>query len=84
MPITDILSKNAELYGDDICLTEINPELVDKLDINWREFALVETAHNNQFRKEMTWRTFDERANQFAHFLLSRGVSATTKSAYCL
>ena len=29
MPITEILEKNAELYGNTVCLTEINPGLED-------------------------------------------------------
>ena len=27
MPITDILEKNCRLYGDDVALVEINPEM---------------------------------------------------------
>ncbi len=27
MPITDILERNCKLYGNDICLVEINPEI---------------------------------------------------------
>ena len=74
MPITEILARNAELYGEQICLTEINPELEEERERNWKEFALVETAHKNRCRKEMTWRSFDEKANQFAHLLMGRGV----------
>ena len=79
MPITDILARNAELYGDEICLTEINPELEEKQNLTWKEFALVETAHKNRYRKELTWRTFDEKANQFANLLLERGVNRGDK-----
>ncbi|MCL1854887.1 MAG: acyl--CoA ligase, partial [Clostridia bacterium] len=74
MPITEILARNAELYGDQICLTEINPELEEGRELNWKEFALVETGHNNRYRREITWRSFDEQANQFAHLLMGRGV----------
>ena len=73
MPITELLARNAENYGDEICLTEINPEL-EKKDTAWKELALVETAHRARYRKELTWRAFDEKANQFANFLLARGV----------
>ena len=31
MPITELLEKNAKLYGDEIALVEINPEKKSKL-----------------------------------------------------
>ncbi|MCL2878057.1 MAG: AMP-binding protein [Acidobacteria bacterium] len=74
MPITEILAKNAELYPDKICLTEINPELEEKNQQTWKELALVETAHSVRYRKEITWREFDDRANQLANLLLDLGV----------
>ena len=30
MPITDILERNCKLYGEDICLIEINPEVKER------------------------------------------------------
>lgn len=27
MPITEILERNCKLYGDEICLVELNPEI---------------------------------------------------------
>ena len=27
MPITEILTRNADLYSDEVCLVEINPEI---------------------------------------------------------
>jgi acyl-CoA synthetase (AMP-forming)/AMP-acid ligase II len=79
MPITEILTKNAELYGNKICLTEINPELEEKRELSWKELALVETAHDVCYRKELTWRGFDERANQFAHLLIEHGIKRGDK-----
>jgi len=79
MPITEILHKNAELYGNSICLTEINPVLEENRGLSWKDLALVETAHDIRYRKEMTWRGFDERANQFAHLLIDRGVKRGDK-----
>ncbi|MDR0251067.1 MAG: acyl--CoA ligase [Burkholderiales bacterium] len=79
MPITGILAKNAEQYGDKVCLTEINPEQEEKHKQAWKELALVETAHNVRYRKELTWRSFDEKANQFAHLLIARGVKRGDK-----
>ncbi|MCL2868440.1 MAG: acyl--CoA ligase [Candidatus Bathyarchaeota archaeon] len=79
MPITEILAKNAELYGNTVCLTEINPGLEEKRGLSWKELSLVEPAHDIRYRKELTWRAFDERANQFAHLLIDRGVKRGDK-----
>lgn len=79
MPITEILTKNAELYGNTICLTEINPGLEENRKLSWEELALVETAHDVRYRKELTWRAFEERANQFAHLLIERGIKRGDK-----
>jgi len=74
MPITDILAKNAKLYPDMVCLTEINPEFNEQKGLPWKEFSLVETETGNTYRREMTWREFDEKANQFARLLIDYGV----------
>jgi acyl-CoA synthetase (AMP-forming)/AMP-acid ligase II len=67
-----------------ICLTEINPALEDNRSLSWRELSLVETAHEVRYRKELTWRAFDERANQFANLLLARGVKRGDKVSILL
>ena len=79
MPITELLSRNADLYGDETCLTEINPEFEDQQNVSWKEMALVEPARVNRYRKEMTWRQFDETANQVANLLIERGISRGDK-----
>ena len=82
MPITEILVKNASLYSDEICLTEINPEferLPQPQWKEWKEFGLVETAHKNRYRKDMTWREFDDKANRLANLLIERGVKRDDK-----
>ena len=84
MPITEILAKNAELYGDKICLTEINPEEDERRSLAWREFSLVEPARDARCRKEITWRGFDEQANRFANLLIERGVRRGEKVAILL
>ena len=38
MPITDILAKNAELYGSDIALVERDPAADSRREITWAEF----------------------------------------------
>ncbi|MGD1118764.1 MAG: AMP-binding protein [Dehalococcoidales bacterium] len=39
-----------------------------------RNTALVEIAPSQGFRKEVTWKEFDERANRFANALIARGI----------
>ena len=77
MPITETLVKNASLYGGEICLIEINPEFEPVQEV--QEYALVETAHKNKYRKELTWREFDDKANQLANLLIERGVKRDDK-----
>jgi long-chain acyl-CoA synthetase len=84
VPITEILTRNADLYGGEICLVEINPELQEKREITWREYELIETNPVSEFRKEMTWREFDDKANRFADLLLSRGIKKGDKVSILL
>lgn len=44
MPITDILEKNCRLYGDDVALVEINPEMPETKRTTWKEFDLIEPS----------------------------------------
>ncbi|MBE6727550.1 MAG: acyl--CoA ligase [Ruminococcaceae bacterium] len=81
MPITDLLRKNAELYRDEVSLVEINPGADKRM--TWREFALTQSVGEN-YRREMTWGEFDEKANRFANLLLQRGVKKGTKVAILL
>lgn len=73
MPITEILTRNADLYGDEVCLVEINPD-IENLKASWKDFDLVETDPSKKFRREMTWREFDDKTNRFANFLMDRGL----------
>ena len=85
MPITEILAENAKNYGDEVCLVEINPEEREKHEVTWKDFDLVEAdPAATSYRRELTWREFDEAANRFAHLLLSRGVSKGNKVAVLL
>ena len=80
MVITEILERNSRLYGNDIALVEINPSEERDNAMNWREASLIETATPNApYRREMSWRTFDRRANRFANLLLSRGIPRGAK-----
>ena len=85
MIITDFLEKNARLYGQETALVEINPsEERDKAQ-TWWDFNLIESAEQGApYRREMSWKDFDRRANRFANLLLSRGLKKGTKVAVLL
>ncbi len=74
MPITELLERNAELYGSDVALVEVNPEITEIRRITWKEYELIEPDPECHYRREITWRVFDEKANRFANMLLERGV----------
>lgn len=80
MVITDFLERNARLYGSEVALVEINPSEERDAAVTWRDFSLIENARPDApYRREMTWRDFDRKANRFANLLLSRGLSRGTK-----
>ena len=81
--ITEILERNAREWGDDVALVEIDtPD--DGKRKTWKESELVESVPDGAYRVEMTWREFDEKANRFANFLLSRGFGKGDKIAILL
>lgn len=84
MPITDILEQNARLYGDEICLVEINPDITEARRVTWKEYELIESAPISHFRREITWNVFNEKANRFANLLISRGIKKGDKVAILL
>ena len=84
MPITDILEKNCRLYGDDVCLVEINPEMPETRRVTWKEYELIEPVRAPYHRREITWNVFNEKANRFANLLLERGVKKGDKVAILL
>ncbi len=81
MPITEILEKNSKLYGDEVCLVELNPEIQEKHKVTWKEFSLIEPQGTSAYRREITWNVFNEKANRFANLLLSRGIGKGDKVA---
>ncbi len=83
MPINEILSRNAALYGEEISLVEINPE-IKEVAASWKDYELVETNPEKRYRREMTWREFDDKANRFANLLLGRGLQKGHKVAILL
>ena len=74
MPITDLLERNSKLYGDEIALVEINPEVQEEQRVTWKEYALIQPTSTAPYRREITWSVFDEKANRVANMLLSRGI----------
>ncbi|KAF1083813.1 Long-chain-fatty-acid--CoA ligase [Sporotomaculum syntrophicum] len=84
MPITEILSRNAELYPQETCLTEINMDLQESHNVTWLEYELIENSPAGEYRREMSWRVFDEKANRLANLLLKRGIKKGDKVAILL
>ena len=66
--IFEYLEQNAKLYPDEVALVEISPKFDE----------------GKEFRREMTWKTFDERANMFANLLFTRGIRKGEKVAILL
>ncbi|MBE6997338.1 MAG: acyl--CoA ligase, partial [Ruminococcaceae bacterium] len=82
MVITDLLERNARLWGGDIALVELNPSDDRDAATSWREASLIEEASPDApYRREMSWKDFDRRANRFANLLLSRGIRRGAKVA---
>ena len=85
MVITDYLERNARLYGSESALVEINPSEERDNAVTWRDFNLIENANPDApYRRELSWKDFDRRANRFANLLLSRGLKKGTKVAILL
>ena len=85
MVITDFLERNARLYGQETSLVEINPSEERDRATTWWDFNLIESADSDApYRRELSWKDFDYRANRFANLLLSRGLKKGTKVAILL
>ena len=85
MPITDFLERNAKIYPNDVALVEINPEKQPEKNITWREYNLIDTAQEGaKYRREITWKEFDVKANRFANLLFTKGIKRGDKVAVLL
>ena len=84
MPITDLLERNSKLYGDEIALVEINPEVQEPVRVTWKEYSLIQPTSSKPYRREITWGVFDEKANRVANMLLARGIKKGQKVAILL
>ena len=84
MPITELLERNAKLYGNDVALVEINPEISEQQRVTWKEYELIRPTGNTYYRRQISWAVFDEKANRVANLLLSRGILKGQKVAILL
>lgn len=85
MVITELLERNARLKGSAVSLVEINPSEERDSALTWQDFNLIESANPDApYRRELTWRDFDRRANRFANLLLSRGLKKGDRVAILL
>ena len=84
MPITDLLERNSKLFGNEVALVEINPEVQEKQRVTWKEYALIQPTSAASYRREITWSVFDEKANRVANLLLGRGIRKGQKVAILL
>ena len=84
MPIVDMLRRNAELYGGETSLIELNPAEQEKREVTWHEYELVEPLMSEDYRREITWKEFDRRSNQMANLLLERGLGKGSHVAILL
>ena len=82
--IVDILERNAATWPNDTALVEINPQALENRHTTWREYSLIEPSAFEAFRSEITWAEFEEKANRFANFLLSRSFRKGDKVAILL
>ena len=65
MPITEILERNCKLYGDEVCLVELNPEMPEDRR-TWKDYELIQPTYSSCYRREITWNVFNEKANRLA------------------
>ena len=84
MPITDLLERNSKLYGEDVALVEINPEIREEQRVTWREYELIQPTSTAYYRRQITWSVFDEKANRVANLLLKQGIRKGQKVAILL
>ena len=83
-PLPEVLAENARLYPSETALVEINPQELEDRHTTWKEYSLIESSTIDAFRSELTWAAFDEKANRFANFLLTRNIRRGDKVAILL
>lgn len=75
MPITGHLRRNASSYPHEVALVEINHEIQEMCRSNWRDRTVDRSGSLAPYRRQITWKAFDETANRFANLLISRGIA---------
>ena len=64
---------------------ELSPSEERDKAVTWWDFNLIESASpDTPYRRDLSWKDFDRRANRFANLLLSRGLKKGTKVAVLL
>ena len=81
MPITDLLEKNARLYGKEVALVELNPAMQETRRITWKDYSLIQQTEDRPYRHTITWNVFDEKANRVANLLIEKGIGRNDKVA---
>lgn len=81
MPITDLLEKNARLYGKEVALVELNPAMQETRKITWKDYSLIQQTEDRPYRHTITWNVFDEKANRVANLLIEKGIGRNDKVA---
>ncbi len=84
MPITDLLERNSKLYGNEVALVEINPEIKEEQRVTWKEYELIQPTSRTFYRRQITWSVFNEKANRVANMLIERGIRKDQKCAILL
>ena len=84
MPIIDLLRRNSKLYGNEVALVEINPELKEEQRVTWKEYELIQPTSATFYRRQITWSVFDEKANRVANMLIDRGIRPGQKCSILL
>ena len=59
------------------------PTIVEMLEKNARKYpddvALIELTPSQNYRKQITWKEFDEETNRIANYLLQKGIKKDDK-----
>ena len=84
MVITELLEKNAKVLPGEVALVEVNGDEIPDNHTTWKEFSLNGAKPGGSYRREMTWKEFDIKANRFANLLLTRGIKRDDKVAILL
>ncbi|GAA2184173.1 fatty-acid--CoA ligase FadD5 [Brooklawnia cerclae] len=75
MPIIGHLRKNASSYPREVALVEINHDRQEEHRADWRDSTVDLSDNLGPYRREITWKAFDEAASRFANLLISRGIT---------